>query len=229
MTNFQIQPRLTAIKQQLKTLESRYQREQNSVRLIAVSKTRSADEIRTAADCRQLDFGENYVQEAVDKITQLEGSGLTWHFIGPIQKNKTKLIAQHFDWVHSIDREVIATRLNDQRPQHMPPINACLQINIDREESKSGLDPKDALAIAQHIDTLPQLSLQGLMAIPAPQQDFKQQRATFSKMRLLLDQLNNSGFNLTTLSMGMSNDFEAAVAEGATMVRIGTAIFGPRN
>lgn len=229
MANTSIEQQLTAIKQQLRSLELRYQRNENSVRLIAVSKTRSAEEIRAAANCQQFDFGENYVQEAIDKMAQLEDLHLVWHFIGPIQKNKTKIIAQHFDWVHSIDREVIASRLNDQRPEQMSPLNVCVQVNIDQEESKSGVHPDNVMAIAKHIAALPQLKLQGLMAIPAPRQDFQQQRETFSKIHALLDQLNNAGLQLNTLSMGMSGDFEAAVAEGATMVRIGTAIFGPRK
>ena len=229
MANTSIEQQLTAIKQQLRSLELRYQRNENSVRLIAVSKTRSAEEIRAAANCQQFDFGENYVQEAIDKMAQLEDLHLVWHFIGPIQKNKTKIIAQHFDWVHSIDREVIASRLNDQRPEQMSPLHVCVQVNIDQEESKSGVHPDNVMAIAKHIAALPQLKLQGLMAIPAPRQDFQQQRETFSKIHALLDQLNNAGLQLNTLSMGMSGDFEAAVAEGATMVRIGTAIFGPRK
>ena len=229
MTNSQIGQHLTTIRQQLRTLESRYGRGTNSVRLIAVSKTRSAAEIRAAAESQQIDFGENYVQEAVDKMEMLHDLQLTWHFIGPIQKNKTKLIAQHFDWVHSVDRDVIASRLNDQRPAGMPPLNVCIQINIDQEESKSGLHPNRAPGLATHIQGLPRLKLRGLMAIPAPRQDFRQQRATFSKMHTLLNQLNNTGLQIETLSMGMSGDFEAAVAEGTTMVRIGTAIFGPRK
>ncbi len=229
MANTAIEQQLTAIKRQLESLETRYGRSENSVRLIAVSKTRSAEEIRAAANCGQFDFGENYVQEAVEKMAQLEDLPLSWHFIGPIQKNKTRTIAQHFDWVHSVDREVIASRLNDQRPEHLTPINVCVQVNIDQEDSKSGAHPDKVIAIARHIDALPRLALQGLMAIPAPQQDFQQQRATFSKIHALLDQLNDAGLGTKTLSMGMSGDFEAAIAEGATMVRIGTAIFGPRK
>ena len=229
MTNTRIGQQLSAIKQQLRTLESRYDRRQNSVRLIAVSKTRNAEEIRAAAACQQLEFGENYVQEAIDKMAQLEDLHLSWHFIGPIQKNKTKMIAQHFDWVHSIDRDVIAARLSDQRPTHLEPLNACIQVNIDQEDSKSGVHPDNLTELAKHIAELPQLHLRGLMALPAPQQDFKQQRISFNKMHALQKQLHAAGFEMDTLSMGMSNDYAAAIAEGATMVRIGTAIFGPRK
>lgn len=229
MTNTQIDTQLKSINHQLRTLESRYGRSENSVKLIAVSKTRSAEEIRTAVQQQQFDFGENYVQEAVDKMAQLDDLRLTWHFIGPIQKNKTKVIAQHFDWVHSIERDVVASRLSTQRPGHMTPLNVCVQINIDQENSKSGIHPDDLLSLAQHINKLPNLHLRGLMAIPTPSQDFSQQRSAFGKLHALLDKLKGAGIHADTLSMGMSNDYEAAIAEGATMVRIGTAIFGPRK
>lgn len=229
MTNTRIGQQLSAIKEQLRSLESRYDRRHNSVRLIAVSKTRSAAEIREAAACQQLEFGENYAQEAIDKMGQLEDLRLSWHFIGPIQKNKTKMIAQSFDWVHSIDRDVIASRLSAQRPTHLAPLNVCIQINIDQEDSKSGVHPDNLMVLANHIAGLPQLHLRGLMAIPARQQEFEQQRISFSKMRALQKQLHTAGIEMDTLSMGMSDDYPAAIAEGATMVRIGTAIFGPRK
>ena len=229
MSTASIQQHLQSLQQQIRALESDYHRVPNCVRLIAVSKTRSAAEIRAAAQQQQLDFGENYVQEAVDKMSQLDDLSLTWHFIGPIQKNKTKLIAQHFDWAHSIDRNLIASRLNDQRPDHMTPLNVCVQINIDDEKSKSGVQPEDVMAIMQHINELPKLCLRGLMAIPSPQQQFEQQCVAFKKMHLLFNQIRANGFDIDTLSMGMSNDYTAAIANGSTMVRIGTAIFGPRK
>ena len=229
MTDTNISQQLTSIRQQIRALESRYGRAPESVQLIAVSKTRSAEEIRLAANAHQTHFGENYVQEAIDKMIRLDDLQLTWHFIGPIQKNKTSLIAQHFDWVHSIDREVVATRLNVQRPEQMLPLNVCIQINIDQEDTKSGIHPDELLTLAQQIVELPQLRLRGLMAIPAPAQNFAQQCATFRQIHGLFDHLCNKGFSLDTLSMGMSNDYDAAIASGSTMVRIGTAIFGPRN
>lgn len=229
MTNSSIQQHLKSVQQRIRTLESDYDRKANSVKLIAVSKTRSAAEIRAAALQQQFDFGENYVQEAVDKMAQLGDLSLTWHFIGPIQKNKTKPIAQHFDWVHSIDRDVIASRLNEQRSDHMTPLNVCVQINIDGEESKSGILQEDALPLVQHINELPNLHLRGLMAIPSPQPQFEQQCIAFRRMHTLFGQICAAGFSMDTLSMGMSNDYEAAIANGSTMVRIGTAIFGPRT
>ncbi len=229
MPHSYIQSHLEQIRQQVHDAESRYNRAPGSVQIIAVSKTRSAEEIRDAATWQQCHFGESYAQEAIDKISQLGDLRLTWHFIGPIQKNKTKSIAQHFDWVHSLDRAIIAERLNVQRPEHMTPINVCVQININQEDTKSGVSPAELPALASQINDLPNLRLRGLMAIPAREQNFDQQRATFDRMRNQLDSLNKHGFNLDTLSMGMSNDFEAAIASGATMVRIGTAIFGPRK
>jgi len=216
-------------KQKVSLLEQRYQRQAGDVCLIAVSKTRSVSEIRSIAALGQRHFGENYVQEALDKITQITDIPLIWHFIGPIQKNKTKLIAEHFHWVHSIDREIIATRLNDQRPKSLPKLNTCLQINIDNEESKSGIPANKALELATHIAKLPNLTLRGLMAIPSATDDTTQQMATFKKMNILFEELKLIHEGIDTLSMGMSNDFEAAIANGSTMVRIGTALFGPRN
>ncbi len=218
-----------ATKEKISLFERRYHRPADDVCLIAVSKTRSVEEIRTLADLGQIHFGENYVQEAVDKITKITDVPLIWHFIGPIQKNKTKLIAQYFNWVHSIDREVIATRLSDQRPDTLPNLSVCIQVNIDNEDSKSGVPPDEALALASVIEQLPKLTLRGLMAIPSATNDVDQQTSTFKKMSLLLEKLKQNHSNIDTLSMGMSNDFEAAIANGATMVRIGTALFGPRD
>ncbi|MBT5098824.1 MAG: YggS family pyridoxal phosphate-dependent enzyme [Proteobacteria bacterium] len=218
-----------SLQQQIDQLCQKHARAKGSVTLMAVSKTRSIEEVRLAASFGQRDFGENYVQEGVDKVVALADLGLTWHFIGPIQKNKTRVIAEHFDWVHSIEREIIADRLSTQRPTDLAPLNVCIQINIDNEETKSGVAVDDVSALAQHISTLPGLRLRGLMAIPSPGTDFQQQCASFSRMKDLQQQLLSAGIPLDTLSMGMSNDFEAAIASGSSIVRIGTAIFGRRE
>jgi len=209
--------------------EQKYNRIPGSVGLLAVSKTHPAEAIHQARQTGQLHFGENYVQEAIDKIKVLPEPDLTWHFIGPIQSNKTRLLAEHFAWVHTVDRGRIARRLSEARPMHLPPLNICIQVNISAEASKSGIDPADTLALANEIITLPQLKLRGLMVIPAATHDFDAQRQSFRQTRLLLEQLNQSGLQLDTLSMGMSDDLEAAIAEGSTVVRVGTAIFGTRQ
>lgn len=200
-------------------------RDPDEVRLLAVSKTQPAGAIREASDAGQRDFGENYLQEALEKQADLRDLSLTWHFIGPIQSNKTKLIAEHFDWVHSVDRLKIAQRLSDQRPPELAPLNVCLQVNVSGEASKSGCEPLDVPELAQAIIALPRLRLRGLMAIPEPTDDPAEQRAAFARLRQLQSELN---LDLDTLSMGMSQDLEAAIAEGATWVRIGTALFGAR-
>ncbi|VVE66476.1 YggS family pyridoxal phosphate enzyme [Pandoraea captiosa] len=205
-----------------------------SVRLLAVSKTFGAQAVRDALAAGQRAFGENYVQEALDKIATLKGETLggqplEWHFIGPLQSNKTRAVAEHFDWVHSVDRLKIAQRLSAQRPTDMPPLQVCLQVNISGEASKSGVTPEEVPAVARAIAALPNLTLRGLMAIPEPEDDPARQRAPFRAVRELFDALRADGLALDTLSMGMSADLEAAVAEGATMVRIGTAIFGTRD
>ena len=174
-------------------------------------------------------FGENYVQEGVDKIREAASSALEWHFIGPLQSNKTREVAKAFDWVHSVDRFKVAERLAQQRPETLPPLNICLQVNISGEDTKSGVAPPDVPALARQIAGLPRLALRGLMAIPAPATDFSGQREPFRRLRLLFEQLRHEGLPIDTLSMGMSNDIEAAVAEGATLVRVGTAIFGERH
>jgi hypothetical protein len=199
------------------------------VQLIAVSKTRSANEVRKAFEAGLRNFGENYLQEALDKQAQLQDLAITWHFIGPIQSNKAAAIAQHFDWVHSIDRLKIAQRMNDQRPGHLTPLNICLQVNISNESTKSGVGLDELTDLAETVAALPHLKLRGLMAIPSPRQNETQLRADFRKLHSTLVDLNAQGFLLDTLSMGMSNDLECAIMEGATMVRIGTAIFGKRN
>ena len=182
MTTQNLAINLATVKQQISQLEQRYQRASGEVCLIAVSKTRSIEEIQTLAALGQIHFGENYVQEAVDKMTKITDDMLTWHFIGPIQKNKTKLIAENFSWVHSIDRESVAVRLNNQRPADLPALNICLQINIDQESTKSGISPTQLLALAKCIRELPRLKLRGLMAIPSSTDDFEQQSIAFTKM-----------------------------------------------
>ena len=198
------------------------------VTLLAVSKTFGADAVRAAAAAGQRAFGENYIQEGVEKIAALRDLGLTWHCIGPIQSNKTRLVAEHFDWVHTVDRLKIAERLSAQRPADRPPLNVCIQVNIDGGANKSGVAPGDALALARAVAALPQLNLRGLMSIPEIAPDFEAARAVHAGARALFDQLNADGLGLDTLSMGMSDDLEAAIAAGSTMVRIGTAIFGSR-
>ena len=201
----------------------------SAIALVAVSKTWPAEKIAEAHACGQNAFGENYVQEAMGKITRLAHLPLEWHFIGPIQSNKTRGIAEHFQWVHSVEREKIAIRLNDARPARLPPLNVCIQVNVSGQASKSGVAPGDELALARAITALPQLRLRGLMAIPEPTPDAGVQRRRFARLRELKDGLVAAGFALDTLSMGMSDDLEAAILEGATMVRVGTAIFGRRQ
>ena len=211
----------------------RYRRAPGSVRLLAVSKSFGAEVVIDAADAGQASFGENYLQEALDKQQAVHALRpdlrLEWHFIGPIQSNKTRPIAEHFAWVHALDREKIARRLSEQRPASLPPLNICLQVNVSGEASKSGVAPAEVLALAQAVATLPGLRLRGLMAIPEPANDFESQRQPFALLRTLQKQLTEAGIPTDTLSMGMSADMDAAIAEGATIVRIGTAIFGKRD
>jgi hypothetical protein len=204
-------------------------RDPADIRLIAVSKTFGADAVAAAHSHAQHAFGENYVQEAVKKITALAGLGLEWHYIGPIQSNKTRLIAENFAWVHSVDRARIAERLSAARPSGLVPLQICLEVNIGGEDTKSGVAPADALALARAVSTLPRLKLRGLMAIPPAGGNQAQQRRYFAAVRELKDRLAGAGIALDTLSMGMSADLEAAIAEGATLVRVGTAIFGERH
>lgn len=204
-----------------------------SIKLLAVSKTFGPEAVIAAADAGQLAFGENYVQEAIDKIAAVRAMRpdltLEWHFIGPLQSNKTRLIAEHFDWVHAIDREKIAQRLSDQRPASLAPLNSCVQVNVSGEASKSGVAP-DALApLAQAVAGMPRLRLRGLMAIPEAAEEWHHQRQPFAFLRALQQQLQAAGLDTDTLSMGMSADMAAAIMEGATIVRIGTAIFGKRD
>lgn len=198
------------------------------IKLLAVSKNFPAMALREAYQAGQCCFAESYLQEALGKIADLHDLPVEWHFIGPIQGNKTRAIAENFAWVHSVDRLKIAERLAVQRPQHLPPLQVCLQVNISEEASKSGVSPGETCDLAQAIARLPNLTLRGLMAIPAPADALDEQRAAFARLRGLQDQLNSQGLQLDTLSMGMSYDFPAAIAEGATIVRVGSAIFGNR-
>ena len=201
-----------------------------SVTLLAVSKTFPADDVREACTAGQFRFGENYVQEGLDKIAALADlrARLEWHLIGPLQGNKTRAVAENFDWVHSLERQKIAERLSAQRPAHLPPLSVCLQVNISGEASKSGVAPAEVSALAHAVAALPRLRLRGLMAIPEPADDFDSQRRPHRDLHALLERLRSEGLALDTMSAGMSADLEAAIAEGATLVRIGTALFGER-
>jgi len=206
-------------------------RKASSVQLLVVSKTFHAEQVAAVAALGQREFGENYVQEGVDKIAALRGlTGLVWHCIGPMQSNKTRLVAEHFDWVHSVDRLKIAQRLSEQRPAHLPPLQVCLQVNIDGGSTKAGVAPADALALAQAVVALPRLKLRGLMTIPDPVMGFDAQVAVHAQAKQLFDELQTALAlpQFDTLSMGMSADLEAAVQAGSTMVRVGTAVFGAR-
>lgn len=228
------------IKQQLEKINKKIQkncqqhhRHADEVTLLAVSKRHSSARIREAYDCGQRHFGENYLNEALEKQQQLASLDIQWHYIGSIQSNKSRKIAEHFTWVHTVDSIKIATRLANQRPDDLPPLNICLQINIDAEDSKSGLpaDKNHLLDVVKTISLLPNIHLRGLMCIPAPKTDIAEERATFTQMQQLLQFINNHVDNvvLDTLSMGMSNDLDAAIECGATIVRVGTAIFGVRD
>lgn len=198
--------------------------------LLAVSKTFPAVTVREAVAAGQHRFGENYVQEALDKMAELADlrDQIEWHMIGPIQSNKTRAVAEHFDWVHTVDRLKIAQRLNDQRPAHLPPLQVCVQVNTSGEDSKSGVAPGDALTLAREVAALPRLRLRGVMALPAPTADAAEQNRQLAEVRVVYERLRSEGLPLDTLSMGMSADLEAAVAQGSTMVRVGTALFGQR-
>ena len=219
---------LNAVRTRIAELERRYRREPGSVTLLAVSKTKPPEAVRAAVAAGQSAFGENHLQDAMTKVDALDGQGVSWHFIGAVQSNKTRPIAAHFDWVHSIERERIATRLSTQRPTGRGPLDVCIEVNVSGEDTKSGVPPAEVEPLARLIRELPGLRLRGLMAIPRPAEDFEVQRIPFRLLREILDDLNAKGLGLDTLSMGMTGDLEAAIAEGATMVRVGTAIFGPR-
>ncbi|HNU66286.1 MAG TPA: YggS family pyridoxal phosphate-dependent enzyme [Methylotenera sp.] len=226
---------MTSINSQLQEIHTRIQsvRAENGcpqpVYVLAVSKSKPAAAVREAYIAGQTMFGENYLQEALEKQAQLTDLPIEWHFIGPIQSNKTQAIAQHFSWVHSVDRLKIAQRLNDARPIDLPPLQICIQVNISHEESKSGVQPEALFALASEISHLPQLRLRGLMAIPAPTPDIEAQREQFKQVRRCYEALIAKGFDLDTLSIGMSDDYPIAIEQGATIVRIGAAIFGARQ
>ena len=200
-----------------------------SVQLLAVSKTFGPDAVQQAFDAGQRAFGENYIQEAVDKITALAALPIEWHCIGPIQSNKTRLVAEHFQWVHTLDRLKIAQRLSDQRPAHLPPLQVCIQVNVDGGPTKSGVLPAEAAALALAVRALPRLQLRGIMCIPEPAPDFVAACAVFISAKAIFDAIVEQGVPLDTLSMGMSGDLDAAIAGGSTMVRVGSAIFGARH
>ena len=224
-----IAERLQAVTERLHEAESAAGRAPGTVTLVAVSKTQRADAIREAHAAGQRVFGENYLQEALEKMTALADLSLEWHFIGPIQSNKTRPIAEHFDWVHGVDRLKIAQRLSDARPVDLAPLDICIEVNVSGEQSKGGVPPAEVRALADEVAKLPRLRLRGLMAIPAPTSDVALQHGQFRMLRELLESLKTAGHALDTLSMGMSDDFPVAIAEGATIIRVGTSIFGPRQ
>lgn len=227
-----IKENIIAVQRRLQQAASDAGRNPADVNLLAVTKTRNSAQISLAMDAGICCFGENYLQEAMDKINQLRDTQLEWHFIGPLQSNKTRQAAENFAWVHAVDRLKIAQRLSSQRPDNMPALNICLQINIDDEASKSGFNQDQAIEVAAAIAQLPKLKLRGLMAIPKPRSTYMEQRQPFAELRALMQQINSALDNsqkLDTLSMGMSADLEAAIAEGATLVRVGTDIFGARQ
>ena len=224
-----ISANLQAVITRIEDAARQFGRNPDGISLLAVSKTWAASDVREAALAGQQSFGENYVQEGIDKARSLESLGLEWHFIGPLQSNKTRPVAETFDWVHAVDRLKIAERLSEQRPENLPALQACIQVNVSGEQTKSGVSLDEAAALAHRVAALPRIRLRGLMAIPEPVEDFAEQRIAFRRLREAFEQLNKEGLSLDTLSMGMSHDLEAAIAEGATMVRVGTAIFGERN
>ena len=229
---YNIPDNIKQVSAQLQQSAQQFHRSVDAIMLLAVSKGQSSQALRLAWQAGLSHFGENYLQEALEKIAELDDIDPCWHFIGPVQSNKTLDIAQHFSWVHSIERIKIARRLNEQRPKHLPPLNVCIQVNIDRETSKSGVDPEHCLELALAINKLPRLKLRGLMVIPQQRDQLKEQRQPYHRASELLDSLKKSSAalaSLDTLSMGMSGDMPAAIAEGATIVRVGTAIFGPRT
>lgn len=224
-----IETGLMLVHQRMRNAELMCGRRAGSVELLAVSKSRSVDEILQAVLAGQRRFGESYLQEALTKIETLRAYRVEWHFIGRIQSNKTRAIAENFDWVHSVDRTKLLRRLNDQRPDALPPLNFCLQIMVDEEQTKGGMSDQEAAKVIQAISAFPRLRLRGLMTIPAPTEGYAAQVIPFEKLRLLRDRLASPDLPLATLSMGMSADLEAAIVAGSTMVRVGTAIFGVRK
>ena len=229
MNQQQLIDNIAKVSSRVRLAAQKSQRKECDIRVLAVSKTRPAEAIRVASQAGLSEFGENYLQEALDKMADLADLNLVWHFIGPIQSNKTRAIAEHFQWVHSVDRLKIAERLSQQRPDNLDPLNICLQINLSSEVSKSGVAPQQAAELLRGAAALPRIRVRGLMAIPAPTDDQAQQRKNFAELRELLETLQQDLPTLDTLSMGMSADLESAIAEGATIVRIGTDLFGTRD
>ncbi|MBT3309668.1 MAG: YggS family pyridoxal phosphate-dependent enzyme [Gammaproteobacteria bacterium] len=225
----EIATQLQQVERRIEAAAQQHQRNPTTVQLLAVSKTKPASMVQVAYDAGQRHFGENYLQDALEKIEALPLKGIVWHFIGAIQSNKTRTIAENFDWVHGVDRLKIAQRLGAQRPTEQKPLNICIQVNSSGESSKAGVTFEELPNLAQQIAKLPGVQLRGLMTLPAPASNLQQQRRPFQQLREALEALNQSGLNLDTLSMGMSGDMEAAIAEGATIVRIGTDIFGARG
>ena len=225
----EISNRLLNVNGQIAAAETKFDREAGSEKLLALSKRKPAQAVLAAYNAGQSAFGENHLQEAVEKIRALGDAEIEWHFIGPIQSNKSRPITQHFDWAHSIDRYKVAKRLNEQRETQKAPLNVCIQVNVSAETTKSGVTLDQVPVLAESIANMPNLRLRGLMAIPSPEDNFNAQRAPFKRLKEALDSLTDAGHNVDTLSMGMTNDMEAAIAEGSTMVRIGTAIFGSRE
>jgi PLP dependent protein len=220
---------IAKLRQRVRLSAEKSQRKECDIRIIAASKTRDADTLKVASELGLRDFGENYLQEALVKIEQLQGQDICWHFIGPMQSNKTRPIAENFDWVHSIDRAKIARRLSEQRPEGLPPLQVCLQVNVSNETSKSGVNLDELAPLVEAVAAQPNLVLRGLMAIPEASDNTEVQRSAFHKLQTALMEMQSLAPTMDTLSMGMSGDLEAAIAEGATMVRIGTDIFGPRG
>lgn len=226
-----ISENLQAVHARIALAASKVSRGAQEITLLAVSKTFGPEAVLQAYELGQRDFGENYLQEALEKMAAVKpvATGINWHFIGPVQANKTRALAENFDWIHSVDRDKIARRLAEQRPCHLPPLNVCIQVKLDEEDTKSGVEPAGVIALANVIMSMPALRFRGLMAIPAPSVDFDSQRRSFHTLNELFCRVRESGIAVDTLSIGMSGDLEAAIAEGATIVRVGSAIFGERK
>ncbi|WP_324319792.1 YggS family pyridoxal phosphate-dependent enzyme [Povalibacter sp.] len=229
MPEHDLTERFAMTRTRIASATTRAGRPAGSVSLVAISKGQPAAAIRALAELGQRDFGENYLQEAMPKLEALRDLPITWHFTGQIQSNKTRTIAESFAWVHTLDRERIALRLNEQRPEHLPPINVCLEVRLEEEAGKGGAEPAQIADLAARVRDLPRLKLRGLMALPPPRESFAEQKQLFDRVANLLQELQAAGFDVDTLSMGMSGDLEAAIAAGATYVRVGTALFGERR
>lgn len=221
--------RLHETRTRIASAATRFGRRAEDIALVAISKAQPAGAIRTLAEAGQREFGENYLQEALPKLAELKDLDLIWHFTGQLQSNKTRSVAEHFAWVHTLDRDRIALRLNDQRPHYAPPLQVCIQVRLEDEPGKGGVQPSEAIDLARRVLELPHLKLRGLMCIPPPAETFDEQKAWFDKLAECKHQLEDAGIELDTLSMGMTHDLEAAIAAGATKVRVGTALFGARG